>query len=73
VGLVVPHFARLFTGSLHRRLVPLAAVWGAIALTAADGLARGLAGQYELPVGVVTALAGAPLFLWIMLRRRPAA
>lgn len=69
VGLVVPHFVRRFAGSLHFRLIPLCAVWGAVALVAADALARVAARPYELPVGVVTALAGAPLFLWVMLRR----
>jgi len=72
VGLVVPHFARKMGGSLHRRLIPLCAIWGGTTLTLADCLARLIARPYELPVGVVTALVGAPLFLWIMLRR-PAA
>ena len=70
VGLIVPHFARRFVGSLHLRLLPLCALWGAAALTAADGVARYAARPYELPVGVVTALVGAPLFIWIMLQRR---
>jgi len=70
VGLVVPHFARKFAGALHIRLIPLCAIWGAAALTLADTLARIVARPYELPVGVVTALVGAPLFLWIMLGRR---
>jgi iron complex transport system permease protein len=70
VGLVVPHFVRRFEGALHYRLIPLCAIWGAAALVGADALARVAARPYELPVGVVTALAGAPLFLWVMLRRR---
>jgi iron complex transport system permease protein len=73
VGLVVPHFVRRLVGSLHLSLLPLSAIWGAAALTAADALARVLARPYELPVGVVTALVGAPLFLWIMLQRREGA
>ncbi len=70
VGLVVPHFARRWIGSLHRRLIPIAAIWGAVTLTAADAISRYALRPYELPVGVVTALAGAPLFLWAMLQRR---
>lgn len=69
LGLVVPHFARQFVGSLHRRLLPLCAAWGGISLVAADCLARSVVSPYELPVGVVTAILGAPLFLTIMLRR----
>ena len=69
VGLVIPHFARKWVGSLHFRLIPMAAVWGAISLTLADCLARSLARPFELPVGVVTALFGAPLFLVLMWKR----
>lgn len=70
IGLVVPHFARRFVGSLHLRLLPLCGILGATTLTAADVVARIIARPYELPVGVVTALIGAPLFLWVMLQRR---
>lgn len=69
VGLIVPHFARRLVGSLHLALIPLCAIWGATALIAADTAARVIAKPYELPVGVVTALIGAPVFLWIMLRQ----
>lgn len=70
IGLIVPHFARRFVGSMHGRFLPLTAIWGAAALTAADGLARFVARPYELPVGVVTALLGAPIFIWVILARR---
>jgi iron complex transport system permease protein len=70
VGLIVPHFLRRFAGSLHRVLLPLCAIWGAGALTLADGFARVVARPYELPAGVVTALVGAPLFIWIMMWRK---
>jgi ABC-type Fe3+-siderophore transport system permease subunit len=69
VGLLVPNFARRLAGSLHLSLIPLCAIWGATALVAADTAARVIARPYELPVGVVTALIGAPVFLWVMLRR----
>lgn len=70
VGLVIPHLARQMVGSLHRKMIPVCAVFGAVALTASDTLARTIASPYELPVGVVTALIGAPLFLWILLKGR---
>lgn len=70
VGLVIPHLARKLVGSLHLRLLPLAAVLGATTLTLADCLSRIIARPYELPVGVITALLGAPVFLWILLRER---
>jgi len=73
VGLVIPHLARQTVGSLHRKMLPVCAIFGAVALTAADTLARTIASPYELPVGVVTALLGAPIFLWILLKRREAA
>lgn len=66
VGLIVPHFARRSVGSLHTRLIPLCALMGAAVLTGADVIARVAASPVELPVGVVTALVGAPLFVWII-------
>jgi len=68
VGLMVPHFLRGRVGSLHFRLLPLCGIWGAASLTAADTFARVAARPYELPVGVVTALIGAPLFVLILLK-----
>ncbi|MCX7028377.1 MAG: iron ABC transporter permease [Spirochaetes bacterium] len=70
VGLLGPHFARLFVGSLHRRLIPLSAVAGAILLMLADALARSVASPLELPVGIVTALVGAPVFLYLLAKSR---
>jgi hypothetical protein len=66
IGLVVPHFARKRVGALHRGLIPLAALWGATTLVASDLLARWVARPQELPVGVVTALLGAPCFIFLM-------
>ncbi|MFE2148979.1 FecCD family ABC transporter permease [Streptomyces lavendulae] len=68
VGLMVPHAARMVVGAGHRALLPVAALGGAVFLTLADLLARTAAAPEEIPVGVVTALVGGPLFLW-MLRR----
>jgi iron complex transport system permease protein len=69
VGLVVPHLVRLGFGSDHRLVLPGAAALGAALLVLADLLARSLAAPAELPVGVVTALLGAPFFLWLLRRR----
>ena len=69
IGLVTPHFVRRSVGSTHSFLIPLCALWGATALTLADAASRTLVRPFELPVGVVTALIGSPLFLWMMLRR----
>ncbi|MDI3298995.1 MAG: iron ABC transporter permease [Bacillota bacterium] len=68
VGLLVPHLLRLLSGSGHRWLLPLAAGGGAAVTVGADLLARTVVAPGELPVGVVTALAGAPFFLLILLR-----
>ncbi|WP_329376396.1 iron ABC transporter permease [Streptomyces sp. NBC_01351] len=68
VGLMVPHAARMIVGAGHRVLLPVAALGGAVFLTLADLLARTAAAPEEIPVGVVTALVGGPVFLW-MLRR----
>ncbi len=70
VGMVVPHVCRLLVGADHRRLLPVAMIAGALLLVAVDTIARTAAAPRELPVGVVTALVGAPFFLWL-LRRRP--
>jgi len=66
VGLVVPHAARLLWGAGHARLVPAAAIAGAGFLVAADVLARTLLAPAEVPVGVITALIGAPFFLYLL-------
>jgi iron complex transport system permease protein len=69
VGLLVPHVMRLFFGSDHRVLLPTAAFGGAIAIVIADTLARTVVAPSELPVGAMTALAGAPLFIYLLRRR----
>ena len=70
VGLVVPHVIRLVVGPDHRFLLPASVLGGAIALLVADLPARTLAVPAELPLGVVTALAGGPFFLWLVHRTR---
>ena len=69
VGLLVPHVMRMIFGADHRVLLPTAALGGAIALVIADTLARTVAAPSELSVGAVTAVAGAPLFLYLLRRR----
>ncbi|MBT2529885.1 iron ABC transporter permease [Streptomyces sp. ISL-99] len=70
VGLMVPHAARMVVGAGHRRLLPVAALGGALFLVLADLAARTVAAPQDIPVGVLTALTGGPFFLWL-LRRRP--
>ncbi|BAM27234.1 putative membrane protein [Corynebacterium ulcerans 0102] len=69
VGLVIPHLARILVGSLHRRLLPIAAVFGALFMVWVDVLARVAAPPQEIPLGVVTGVIGAPLFLVLMGRK----
>ncbi len=69
VGLVVPHLLRLVIGADHRRLVPASALGGAVLLVMADTLARTLASPAEIPVGILTAVVGAPVFLWLLNQR----
>jgi len=73
VGLVVPHLVRLGFGADHRLVMPGAALLGGTLLVLADLVARSLAAPAELPVGVVTALLGAPFFLWLLRSRAGAA
>lgn len=70
VGLVVPHVCRLFIGVDHRWLLPFSALGGACLLLAGDVLGRIVARPAELDVGIVTALVGAPFFIWIVRRQR---
>jgi iron complex transport system permease protein len=70
VGLIVPHLVRFLWGADYRRILPLSVVAGAGVLLLADVLARVVLAPQELPVGIITALAGAPFFLWILRRAR---
>ncbi len=69
VGLVVPHINRILLGPDHRRLLPASGLLGGLVLVAADTLARTVAGATEIPVGVVTALLGAPFFCVIFKKK----
>ncbi|MFL6121867.1 FecCD family ABC transporter permease [Actinophytocola sp.] len=70
VGLMVPHLVRLAFGVDHRRLLPLAALVGATYLVVVDLLSRTLDPPNELPLNILTALFGAPFFIWLMRRDR---
>lgn len=72
VGLILPHAVRLLVGPRHRLLLPLSALVGASFLIWADTVARSLFDPRELPVGIVTAIIGAPVFALLLARRRVA-
>jgi len=68
LGLLVPHLGRMLVGNDHRTLLPTAAFGGAIVLVTSDALARTVVAPSELPVGAVTAVAGAPVFIYLLRR-----
>jgi iron complex transport system permease protein len=72
VGLIVPHSVRLLWGFDYRRLVPMSMAVGAVFLILADLAARSLLPSSEVPVGIITAICGAPFFLWLLRRHRRA-
>jgi iron complex transport system permease protein len=70
IGLIVPHLMRMWIGGDYRRLLPLSLISGAAALLIADVISRVVLAPQEIPVGIVTALAGAPFFLWLLRRSK---
>ncbi|WP_440885882.1 FecCD family ABC transporter permease [Vibrio campbellii] len=70
IGLVIPHLGRMLAGPDHRTLLPISALMGALLLTAADMFARVVAAPAELPVGIVTALIGAPFFIYLLFQQK---
>jgi iron complex transport system permease protein len=70
IGLIVPHLCRVLVGVDHRWLLPFSALSGACLLLTADVVGRIIARPAELDVGIVTALVGAPFFIWIVRRQR---
>jgi len=69
VGLIIPHIARLLVGPDHRVMLPTSALFGAIFLILCDTLARMVIAPSEIPIGAITALVGAPLFIYLLRRR----
>jgi iron complex transport system permease protein len=70
VGIIVPHAVRLTAGASYRIVLPVSMIGGAAFLVLADVLARTVQSPDEVPIGVITALAGAPFFLFILHSRR---
>lgn len=70
VGIIIPHAVRLLWGADHRFLLPLSIFTGAIFLILADLLARTILAPTEIPIGVITAISGAPFFLYLLRRRK---
>lgn len=70
VGVIVPHLLRMIIGPSHRFLLPASALGGAVLLLVADSVARTVVAPAELPLGIITALFGAPVFLMLLLARR---
>jgi iron complex transport system permease protein len=70
VGLIVPHLVRILWGSDYRRVMPLSILNGATMLLSADLIARTVMAPREIPTGIITALVGAPFFLWILRRAK---
>jgi len=70
VGLLIPHVVRMLFGTDHKKLIPISALLGAIFLVWADVLCRVILPGNELPIGVLTALVGAPVFVYLMARKK---
>ncbi|WP_284677075.1 FecCD family ABC transporter permease [Vibrio methylphosphonaticus] len=70
IGLIIPHLGRMLIGPDHRTLLPVSALLGALLMTAADMIARVVVAPAELPVGIVTAIVGAPFFLYLLFQQK---
>jgi iron complex transport system permease protein len=70
IGLIVPHVLRMLFGPDYRKLIPLSVLAGGTSLLIADVIARWVLAPRVIPVGIITALAGAPFFLWILRRAK---
>jgi ABC-type Fe3+-siderophore transport system permease subunit len=70
IGLVIPHFVRLLIGADHRLVLPLSAIAGAVLLLVADDIARTVVPSLEIPAGLLTALIGAPYFIYLIMRSK---
>lgn len=69
VGLIVPHLVRIIWGTDHRKIIPIAALLGSIILIWADVFSRVIIKGTEIPIGIVISIIGAPLFVWLMIKK----
>lgn len=70
IGLIVPHLGRMLIGPNHRNLLPVSMLLGAILLLISDMLARTIVAPLDMPVGIITAILGAPFFLWLLIKQK---
>ena len=70
VGLIIPHVARALAGTSHRKLLPIAVLTGGLFMLWVDAIARSMIPNTELPVGIFTAVIGAPFFVYVMVRKK---
>lgn len=69
VGLIIPHIVRGIVGSDHRKVMPVSVLFGAIFLIWTDVIARSLISSVELPIGIITAMIGAPMFMYMLVKK----
>ena len=69
IGIIVPHLVRLLVGADHRLVLPASGLFGGAFLIACDLVGRTAFAPIELPVGIITAILGGPVFLWLLFRR----
>ncbi|QFI37383.1 iron ABC transporter permease [Moritella marina ATCC 15381] len=70
IGLIIPHLGRMLIGPNHKALIPLSAILGSLILLVADMLARVIAAPAEIPVGIITAILGAPFFIFLLIKQK---
>lgn len=70
VGLVIPHIVRMIFGTDHKKLIPISALLGAIFLLWADVLCRIVISGTEMPIGILTSIVGAPVFIYLMAKKK---
>ena len=68
-GLVIPHIVRMIFGNDHKKIIPIAALVGAIILIWADVLSRIIVKGSEIPIGILISIIGAPCFIWLMIKK----
>lgn len=69
VGLIIPHIVRIIFGTDHKKIIPITALFGSIILIWADVISRSLIKGTEIPIGIVISIIGAPLFVWLMIKK----